>query len=47
VEDLAADPRTAARASAAAGPTVAIPMRSEKTVTGVLFVCRKPGGATF
>ena len=47
VDDPSADPRTAGRAPEGAGPTVALPMCSEAAVTGVLFVCGKPGDPTF
>ena len=47
VADQYADPRTAEYPIGGAGPTVALPMRSEAAVSGVLFVCNKPGAGLF
>lgn len=47
VSDPTSDPRTAARVPDCTGPMVAIPIRSEVAVTGVLFLCRRPGEPVF
>jgi GAF domain-containing protein len=47
VADPDTDPRTAGQPIKGAGPTMALPMRSEAAVSGVLFVCTTPGSAVF
>ncbi len=47
IADQDADLRTAEQPIHGAGPTVALPMRSEAAVTGVLFICAPPGSAPF
>lgn len=47
VADLSTDPRTADRAAAGVGPTVAVPMLTELAADGVLFLCRGVGQAQF
>jgi GAF domain-containing protein len=47
VLDPAADPPTAGQDGDDAAPIAALPMHSQAAVTGVLAVCRRPGGPTF
>ncbi|HEU0237940.1 MAG TPA: GAF domain-containing protein [Micromonosporaceae bacterium] len=47
VSDLSTDPRTAERASPGVGATVAIPMLTELSADGVLFLCRAVGDPQF
>ncbi|MGX6607015.1 GAF domain-containing protein [Micromonosporaceae bacterium Da 78-11] len=47
IADQDADPRTAAHPIKGAGQTVALPMRSDAAITGVLSVCNTPGAGPF
>jgi GAF domain-containing protein len=47
IADLAMDHRTADWAITGVGPTVAVPMRTDLAVDGVLFVCHRPGEPPF
>jgi GAF domain-containing protein len=47
VADVSTDPRTADRAVPGVGPTVAVPMLTEVSANGVLFLCRGVGESQF
>lgn len=47
VADMSTDPRTVERAVPGVGPTVAVPMLTELSADGVLFLCRGVGDPQF